>query len=98
MVLLEALCLLGVTGLLGVLLLNSAQSQRQQHSLETAFYKLLESQGSCISLIQLAGAARVDAQLAKQYLEQQAQFFAAELQTDDDGDAFYRFPKLQRGQ
>lgn len=98
MVLLEFLCLIGVTGLIGLLFLNSAQSQRQQHDLENAFYKLLENQGSCVSLIQLAGAARVDAQLAKQYLEQQAQFFAAELQTDADGDSFYRFPKLQRGQ
>jgi len=67
---------------------------RQQ--LDDAFYQLLESQGSCISLIQLTAAARVDVQQARQYLERQVQMFGAVPEVDADGDTFYRFPKLHR--
>jgi competence protein ComGC len=83
----------GVLLVLGAL--NSARSSQQQKQLEEAFYRLLEAQNGQISLIQLAAGARVDAEVAKQYLERQAKAFAATLEVDADGDTFYRFPKLQ---
>lgn len=83
-------------GVLGALLFYSAIQQRQQQiQMENAFYQLLEAQDSYISLIQLAAAARVDPQRARQYLERQAQLLGAILEVDVDGDTFYRFPKLR---
>ena len=84
-------------GVMAVLLFYSATQHRQQQmQLENAFYQLLEAQDSCISLIQLAAAARVDIQRAKQYLERQVQMLDALPEVDADGDTFYRFPKLRR--
>ncbi len=84
-------------GVMAVLLFYSAtQHRHQQMQLENAFYQLLEAQDSCISLIQLAAAARVDIQRAKQYLERQVQMLDALPEVDADGDTFYRFPKLRR--
>jgi len=74
---------------------STSQQQQQQRQLENAFYQLLEAQNSCISLIQLAAAARVDAQVAKQYLDRQIQLLGAMPEVDNDGDTFYRFPKLR---
>jgi hypothetical protein len=67
---------------------------RQQ--LDDAFYQLLEDRGSCISLIQLAAASRVDVEQANKYLERQVKMFGAVPEVDADGDTFYRFPKLQK--
>lgn len=84
-----------------VLLRGRAQNPQQKlenafkrQQLEDAFYKLLEEQNSCLSLIQLTAMARVDVQQARQYLERQVQMFAAVPEVDADGDTFYRFPKL----
>lgn len=83
-------------GVVAVLLFYSATQYRQQQiKLENAFYQLLEAQECCIALIQLAAAARVDTQLAKQYLERQVQMLGAVPEVDADGDTFYRFPKLR---
>lgn len=89
--------------LLAVVLLRGGTQNQQQleaafsrQQLEDAFYQLLEEQNSCISLIQLTAAARVDVQQARQYLERQVQMFAAVPEVDADGDTFYRFPKLHR--
>jgi transcriptional regulator of heat shock response len=86
-----------------VLLRGRTQNQQQQledafkrQQLEDAFYRLLQEQGSCISLIQLTAAARVDVQQARQYLDRQVQLFCAVPEVDADGDTFYRFPKLHR--
>ena len=67
---------------------------RQQ--LDDAFYQLLEDQGSCISLIQLTAASRVDVEQVRKYLERQVKMFGAVPEVDADGDTFYRFPKLQK--
>lgn len=88
--------------ILGVVLLRVGPLNRQQQlekafnrqQLEDAFYLLLEQQGSCISLIQLAARSRVDVQQARQYLDRQVQVFGAVPEVDADGDTFYRFPKL----
>ncbi|MBE9129784.1 MULTISPECIES: hypothetical protein [unclassified Coleofasciculus] len=82
-------------GFLAVLLLGKA-TYSQQRQLEDSFYQLLESENSCISLIQLAATARVEPEKARQYLEHQAQVFNAVPEVDADGDTFYRFPKLHR--
>ncbi len=73
--------------------LESAFTRQQ---LDDAFYQLLEEQGSCISLIQLTAASRVDVEQSRKYLERQVQMFGAVPEVDADGDTFYRFPKLQR--
>ena len=67
---------------------------RQQ--LDDAFYQLLEDQSSCISLIQLTAASRVDVEQVRKYLERQVKMFGAVPEVDADGDTFYRFPKLQK--
>ena len=66
---------------------------RQQ--LDDAFYQLLEEQSSCISLIQLTAASRVDVEHALKYLDRQVKMFVALPAVDADGDTFYRFPKIQ---
>ena len=73
--------------------LESAFNRQQ---LDDAFYQLLEKQNSCISLIQLTAASRVDVEQARKYLERQVQMFGAVPEVDADGDTFYRFPKLQK--
>lgn len=98
------LLLIATLAVLGILLLRRGIKNPQQQlqdaynrqQLEDAFYKILEQQNSCISLIQLTATSRVDAQQAKQYLEQQVQVFSAIPEVDVDGDTFYRFPKLHR--
>ncbi|MDX2099683.1 MAG: hypothetical protein SFW36_18040 [Leptolyngbyaceae cyanobacterium bins.59] len=85
----------GIGLLGGVFIWQFLQQQQQRQQLETAFYRVLETQNGCISLIQLAAAARIDARAARQYLEEQVKLFDASLETDGDGDAFYRFPKLK---
>lgn len=90
--------------MLAVALLRVGPLNRQQQlesafnrqQLDDAFYQLLEQQNSCISLIQLTAASRVDVEQARKYLERQVQLFGAVPEVDADGDTFYRFPKLQR--
>lgn len=89
--------------LLAVVLLRGRPKNQQQleeafnrQQLDDAFYQLLAEQDSCISLIQLTAAARVDVQQARKYLERQVQMFGAVPEVDADGDTFYRFPKLHR--
>ncbi len=95
MAILEVLLVIAL-GVLAVLLFDSAIQHRQQQSqMENAFYQLLEDQDSCISLIQLAAAARVGPKRARQYLERQVQMLEAVPEVDADGDTFYRFPKLR---
>jgi hypothetical protein len=103
MPIIDALLVITLALLVGVLIRGSTKNRQQQleeafnrQQLEDAFYQLLQEQGSCISLIQLTAAARVDVQQARQYLERQVQLFAAVPEVDTDGDTFYRFPKLHK--
>lgn len=96
MVILEWVLWIGLGGLVSYWCINTAQTNQQRSRLEQAFYRLLESENGCISLIQLAVAAKVDAVTARQYLDAQATAFAAIPEVDADGDTFYRFPKLRR--
>ncbi|UBF27524.1 hypothetical protein K9N68_06165 [Kovacikia minuta CCNUW1] len=98
MPILEWIVAAGAFLLVASTLANSIKSSQQQQRLEQAFYQLLEAENGYISLIQLAVAAKVNADLAKQYLDAQAKVFKAELEVDTDGDLFYRFPKLRRSQ
>lgn len=93
---LEWLLIVGVAGLLGSSLLKLVRRSQQERQLREAFYYLIETQDSCVSLMQLASTARVDAEPAKEYLEAQAKVFSALPEVDPDGDTFYRFPKVQR--
>lgn len=102
MPIIDVLLAIALILLVAVLLRGRPQNQQQleeafnRQQLDDAFYQLLENQGSCISLIQLTAAARVDVQQARQYLERQVQMFSAIPEVDADGDTFYRFPKLHR--
>ena len=94
MIIFEELLLVGVVLLAALLIVQMVQKQQQERRLQDAFYRSLELD-SCISLIQLATRARVEAAIAKEFLEIQAQAFSASLETDAEGETFYRFPKLR---
>ncbi|MBW4581490.1 MAG: hypothetical protein KME42_18120 [Tildeniella nuda ZEHNDER 1965/U140] len=96
MAIFEWIFLVGFGVLAGVSVTNVIQNRQQQSRLEQAFYQLLEVENGNVSLIQLAASARVNAELAKSYLDTQVKFFGAVPEVDDDGDEFYRFPKLRR--
>lgn len=94
MAILELVFVVGCGTMLVFLLLNLVNNSQQQKQLEEAFYRIIEAENGQISLIQLAVAARVDAEVARQYLERQVKLFSANVEIDADGDVFYRFPKL----
>lgn len=83
---------LGVTA--GWLFYSATRQRQLQQQVENAFYQLLETQDSYISLIQLAVTAKVEPQIAQQYLERQVKFLGAIPEVDADGNTLYRFPKL----
>ena len=95
MAILELILILTLAGMAGLLIARANEENQKQRRLVDAFYQLLKAQDSCISLIQLAAAASVDPQIAKQYLEEQVKIFHAVPEVDNDGDTFYRFPKLR---
>ena len=95
MAILEFLLVISLSGFVGLFVVNNLNEGKRKKRLDEAFYQLLENQNSQISLIQLAASARVEAQVAQEYLEQQVKVFSAILDVDDEGDTFYRFPRLR---
>ncbi|MEG3849841.1 hypothetical protein QT971_20720 [Microcoleus sp. herbarium19] len=95
MAILEFLFVIGLSGFVGLFVVNNLNEAKQKKQLDEAFYQLLETQNSQISLIQLAAIARVEAEVAQQYLDRQVKIFSAILEVDDEGDTFYRFPRLR---
>lgn len=89
--LLELLILFGV----GTATARFIYKSNQRKRLEAAFYQLLRQQDSCISLIQLMAISQVDSQSAKVFLDEQVRLLNGIPEVDDDGDTFYRFPKLR---
>lgn len=96
MPILELLVAIALGILLFLLLLDRINQKQIHQQLERAFYELLASENGYMALIQLATAARVDAEIARHYLEHQANVLDATLEVDADGDTFYRFPKLHK--
>jgi hypothetical protein len=89
--LIELLLLLGLgAGTAGLI----SKSNRRKR-LESAFYQLLRQQDSCISLIQLMAISQVSSHSAKNFLDEQMRLLNGFPEVDDDGDTFYRFPKLK---
>jgi hypothetical protein len=87
----QLLVLLGVgAGAAGLIY----QSDRRKR-LESAFYQLLRQQDSCVSLIQLIAISQVSSQTAKIFLDEQVRLLDGIPEVDDDGDTYYRFPKLR---
>ena len=95
MAILEFLLVIGLSGFVGLFIVNNLNESKQKRQLDEAFYQLLETQNSQISLIQLAASARVETEVAQQYLDRQVKIFSAILDVDDEGDTFYRFPRLR---
>ncbi|WP_333381679.1 MULTISPECIES: hypothetical protein [unclassified Microcoleus] len=95
MAILELLLVIGLGGFAGLLIVKNVNESKQKQRLDEAFYQLLETQNSQVSLIQLAANARVEAEVAQQYLTRQVKIFSAILEVDDEGDTFYRFPRLR---
>jgi hypothetical protein len=95
MAILEFLLIIGLGGFAGLLIVKNVNESKQKQRLDEAFYQLLETQNSQVSLIQLAANARVEAEVAQQYLTRQVKIFSAILEVDDEGDTFYRFPRLR---
>lgn len=96
MPILELLVAIALGMLLFLLLLDRINQKQINRQLDRAFYDLLSSENGYIALIQLATAARVDADITRRYLEHQANVLDATLEVDADGDTFYRFPKLHK--
>ena len=94
MAIIEFVILTGLGIVLGAFIVNMLNNRQQQRILDDAFYRLLQLQNGKVSLIQLAAAAKVDAQVAQRYLENQVQIFSAILEIDEQGDTFYKFPNL----
>ena len=89
--LIELLILLGLGA--GAARFISKSNQRKR--LELAFYQLLRQQDSCISLIQLMAISQVSSQIAKVFLDEQMRLLDGIPEVNDDGETFYRFPKLR---
>jgi hypothetical protein len=89
--LIQLLILLGLGAGTAGFVYNADRRKR----LETAFYQLLRQQDSCISLIQLIAISQVSSQTAKVFLDEQVRLLNGIPEVDDDGDTFYRFPKLR---
>jgi type II secretory pathway component PulK len=94
MVALEWLVAAGLSSFIIVQLINWMKERQQQQRLQQAFYTLLTAQESCITLIQLTATASVDALIARLYLDQQLKLLDGTLDVDEEGNTFYRFPKL----
>ncbi|WP_373539868.1 hypothetical protein [Chamaesiphon sp.] len=87
----ELLILLGLgAGTVGFI----GKSNRRKR-LEAAFYQLLRQQDSRLSLIQLMAISQVSSQSAKIFLDEQMRLLNGIPEVDDEGDTYYRFPKLQ---
>ncbi|NJK76749.1 MAG: hypothetical protein HC849_16220 [Oscillatoriales cyanobacterium RU_3_3] len=95
MAILQFLLVISLGGFIGLAVAKNLQENKHKRQLDEAFYQLLESQNSQVSLIQLAASARVEAQVAQQYLDRQVKIFSAVLEVDEEGDTFYRFPRLR---
>jgi hypothetical protein len=89
--LIELLILLG----LGAATVGFIATSNRRKRLEAAFYQLLRQQDSCVSLIQLMAISQVSSQTAKIFLDEQMRLLNGIPEVDDDGDTFYRFPKLR---
>jgi hypothetical protein len=89
--LIQLLILLGLSAGTAGFIYNADRRKR----LEAAFYQLLRQQDSCISLIQLIAISQVSSQTAKVFLDEQVRLLNGIPEVDDDGDTFYRFPKLR---
>jgi hypothetical protein len=96
MVLVDGLLMMAAAGLITLAIVSGVRRNEQERRLRDAFYALLETQDSCLSLIQLAATARTDAARTKEFLETQAEVFSATLEIDADSNLFYRFPKVQQ--
>jgi len=95
MVLIELVFAIALGTFVVLLLVNSMQRDHQQQRLRNAFYQQLEAGNGYISLIQLVTTAKIDPELARQFLEHQAQLLSATPEVDADVDTFYRVPKLR---
>ena len=91
----ELVLVAGLGVFLGIFIINLSNDRSAQKILDDAFYRLIAAQNGRVSLIQLAAAAKVDATVAQRYLDRQVQIFSAIPEVDDQGDTFYRFPKLR---
>lgn len=94
MAVLEYFLVMSLMGITGFVIFKAAESKSKQQRLTNAFYRLLEDKDSCVSLIQLSATARVEPQIAKQYLDEQVKVFAALPEVDNDGNTYYRFPRM----
>ncbi len=94
MPIIEVIFLIGFGAIIGGFITKIYSEREEQKTLDDAFYRLISAQDGHISLIQLAAAAKVDANTTQEYLNQQVKLFSAMPEVDDLGNTFYRFPKL----
>ncbi|NEQ24876.1 MAG: hypothetical protein F6K28_38425, partial [Microcoleus sp. SIO2G3] len=70
--------------------LRLQKQQQERDRLRSILYGLLR-QNDTLTVLQFAIAAQVAGEVAKQFLEQQAQVFGAEYEVSDRGEMIYRF-------
>ncbi len=73
---------------------HTRTQQRQQKSLNTAFYQLLREQQGRMTLLDFALATELPAIAARHYLDRRAKEFAARFDVTDQGDVVYVFSAL----
>ncbi len=95
MAILEFIGIAGLGVFVTLLFVNLGSNREQQRQLDSAFYRLVATQDGRVSLIQLAALAGVSAEVAQKYLDHQVGVFAAFPELDEEGNPFYRFPKLR---
>lgn len=95
MAILELISVAGLGVLMTLLIVNLGNNREQQRQLDSAFYRLVATQGGKVSLIQLSALAGVSPEVAQKYLDHQVQLFLAFPEIDDEGNTFYQFPKLR---
>lgn len=74
--------------------LRLQKQQQERDRLRSVFYGLLR-QTETVTVLQFAIAAQVAGEVAKPFLEQQAQIFGAEFEISDRGEITYRFRSSQ---
>ncbi|MBD2090533.1 ribosomal protein L7/L12 [Microcoleus sp. FACHB-1515] len=74
--------------------LRLQKQQQERDRLRSVFYGLLR-QTDTVTVLQFAIAAQVAGEVAKPFLEQQAQIFGAEFDISDRGEITYRFRSSQ---
>jgi predicted transcriptional regulator len=66
---------------------------KSEENLRSIFFQLLEEKEGAITILQMAKAANLNGEEAKEYLDQKAEEFNATFDVNEEGGIIYRFPR-----